>query len=120
MPQHKPRHQLQAYLGVAVHVPYSMYYKPMDDLPYISSEQEGGLIIRAELIYELPYISIYMYKNFELKRGWAYNTYYTVRAKHIKLTNASRNRKRAGDDSDGPPDFKKGTDIADHCDTCFG
>ncbi len=28
-----------------------MYYKPMGDLPYISSEQ-GGLIIRIELIYE--------------------------------------------------------------------
>ncbi len=51
------------------------YYKPMGDLPYISSEQEGGLIIRTKLIYELPYISVlYLYKNFELKRGWAYNT----------------------------------------------
>ncbi len=26
-----------------------------------------------------PYINVlYLYKNFELKRGWAYNTYYTV------------------------------------------
>ncbi len=32
-------------------VPYSTYYKPMGNLPYISSEQ-GGLIIRTELIYE--------------------------------------------------------------------
>ncbi len=28
-----------------------MYYKPMGDLAYIGSEQ-GGLIIRSELIYE--------------------------------------------------------------------
>ncbi len=27
----------------------------MGDLPYISSEQGGGLIIGTELIYELPY-----------------------------------------------------------------
>ncbi len=32
-------------------VPYSAYYKPMGDLPYISSEQ-GVLIIRTKLIYE--------------------------------------------------------------------
>ncbi len=38
-----------------VHVPHSTYYKPMGDLPYISSEQ-GGLIIHTELKYELPYI----------------------------------------------------------------
>ncbi len=37
-----------------VSLPYSMYYKPMGDLPYISSEQ-GGFIIRTELIYELSY-----------------------------------------------------------------
>ncbi len=50
----------------------------MGNLPYISSEQ-GVLIIRTELIYELPYISVlYLYENLELKRGWAYNTYYTV------------------------------------------
>ncbi len=53
-------------------VPYSMYYKPMGDLPYISSEQWGGLIIHTEFIYEYT-----IYKrpipNFELKRGWAYN-----------------------------------------------
>ncbi len=30
---------------------YSTYYKPMGDLPYISSEQ-GGLIIHTELLYE--------------------------------------------------------------------
>ncbi len=35
-------------------IPYSTYYKPMGDLPYISSEQ-GGLIIHTELIYELPH-----------------------------------------------------------------
>ncbi len=35
-------------------VPYTTYYKPMGDLPYINSEQGGGLIIRTELIYELP------------------------------------------------------------------
>ncbi len=49
--------------------PYSMYYKPMGDLHYISAEP-GGLIIRTELIYELPYTSVlYRYNNFELKRG---------------------------------------------------
>ncbi len=54
----------------------------MGDLPYISSERWGGLIIRIELIYE--YHVLYLYNNFELKRGWAYNTscayntYYTV------------------------------------------
>ncbi len=43
----------------------------MRDLPYISSEQGGGLIIRTELIYEFTIcISVvYLYKNFELKRG---------------------------------------------------
>ncbi len=52
----------------------------MGVLPCISSEQ-GGLIIHTELIYEYH---IYLYKNFELKRGWAYNTswayntYYTI------------------------------------------
>ncbi len=30
---------------------HSMYYKPMGDLPYISSEQGGGLIIRTELYH---------------------------------------------------------------------
>ncbi len=55
-----------------------MYYKPMGDLHYISSEQ-GGLIIRTEFIYELPYISVLgLYKNFELKRGWAYNTPWAI------------------------------------------
>ncbi len=29
----------------------TLYYKPMGDLPYISSEQAGRLIIRTELIY---------------------------------------------------------------------
>ncbi len=32
-----------------LHVPYSTYYKPMGDLPYISSEQEGGLIMRITI-----------------------------------------------------------------------
>ncbi len=51
-------------------IPYSMYFKPMGDLPYISSEQ-GGIIVRTELIYKYTiYISVlYLYKNFELKRG---------------------------------------------------
>ncbi len=51
----------------------------MGDLPYISSVQ-GGLVIRSELIYEytiykrpIP-IHVHVYMNFELKRGWAYNT----------------------------------------------
>ncbi len=48
---------------------YCTYYKPMGDLPYISSEQGDGQIT----IYK----HLYLYKNFELKRGWAYNTYYT-------------------------------------------
>ncbi len=34
-------------------IPYSMYYKPMGDLPYISSEQEGGLIIHQGLIMRI-------------------------------------------------------------------
>ncbi len=38
----------------------------MGDLPYISSEQ-GGLIIRTELIYD--YHVLYLYNNFKLKRG---------------------------------------------------
>ncbi len=46
---------------------YSMYYKPMGDLPYISSE--WGWAYNTSGAY-LPYISIlYLYKNFELKRG---------------------------------------------------
>ncbi len=54
-------------------LPYSTYYKPMGDLPYISSEQGGGLIICSWLIYELLYVSVvYLYKT--LRRGWAYNT----------------------------------------------
>ncbi len=42
-------------MGLYCVVQYSTYYKlkPMGDLPYISSEQ-GELIIRTELIYELP------------------------------------------------------------------
>ncbi len=40
-----------------VHTPYGTYYKHMGDLPYISCEQVG-LIIRTELIYELPSISV--------------------------------------------------------------
>ncbi len=40
----------------------------MGDLPYISSEQ-SRLIIRTELIYESPHISLlYLYKNFKLKQ----------------------------------------------------
>ncbi len=39
----------------------------MGDLPYISSEL-GGLIIRTELIYEYTSV-LYLYKNFDLKRG---------------------------------------------------
>ncbi len=51
-------------------LPYSTYYKPMGDLPYISSEQEGGLIIHKGLIMRTNIISVlYLYKNFELKRG---------------------------------------------------
>ncbi len=46
----------------------------MGDLPYISSEQGGGLIMRITIYnFSVPYL----YKNFELKRGWAYNMYYT-------------------------------------------
>ncbi len=35
------------------HVPYSTYYKPMGDLPYISSEQGGGLIMRITIYKRL-------------------------------------------------------------------
>ncbi len=31
-------------------VPYSTYYKPMGDLPYISAQQVGGLILHHGLI----------------------------------------------------------------------
>ncbi len=56
-------------LHIHIHIPYSTYYKPVGDLPYISSEQGwGGLIIRTELIYEYT-IVLYLFKNFELKRG---------------------------------------------------
>ncbi len=51
-----------------LYVPYSTYCKPMGDLPFISSEQGGGLIIRMVSLY--TYISVlYLFKNFELKRG---------------------------------------------------
>ncbi len=47
----------QTLLPDRFHSPYVLltvttYYKPMGDLPYISSEQRGGLIIHTELIYE--------------------------------------------------------------------
>ncbi len=77
--------------------PYSTYYKPMGDLPYISSEQ-GGLIIRTELIYVYTlYISV-LYKNFELKRGWAYNTSwayntYIIRCNTVVLTELFKSMK---------------------------
>ncbi len=35
------------------HILYSTYYKPMGDLPYISSEQGGGLIIHHGLIIRI-------------------------------------------------------------------
>ncbi len=44
----------------------------------------GGLIIHHGLIMQITISVLYLYKNFELKRGWAYNTswaynmYYTV------------------------------------------
>ncbi len=38
-----------------------MYYKPMRDLPYISSEQGGGLIIRTKLIYKYSISVLYLY-----------------------------------------------------------
>ncbi len=53
---------------------YSTYYEPMGNL-LTSALNRVGLSI------------LYLYKNFELKRGWAYNTswayntYYTVAAK---------------------------------------
>ncbi len=55
-------------LGTATleHQPYSTYYKPMGDLPYISSEQ-GGWAYNTSWAYNANYQSVY--KNFELKRG---------------------------------------------------
>ncbi len=47
-------------LYCAFDVPYSTYYKPTGDLPYVSSEQ-GGLIIRTELIYEYTIYASYTY-----------------------------------------------------------
>ncbi len=56
----------------------STYHKPMGDL-LTSALNRGVGYNTYKLIYELPYISVlYLYKNIELKRGWAYNTYYTV------------------------------------------
>ncbi len=57
----------------------------MGDLPYISSEQ-GGLIIRTELIYEYTiYKRPIRIQELRAEEGgwayntsWAYNTYYTV------------------------------------------
>ncbi len=46
-----------------------MYYKPMGDLPYISSEQGAGLIIHHGLIMRITMYKRLLYKNFELKRG---------------------------------------------------
>ncbi len=43
----------------------------MGDLPYISSEQGVGLYVLS-LYTNIPYIHVsvlYLYKNFELKRG---------------------------------------------------
>ncbi len=37
-------------LPEALALPYNTYYKPMGDLPYISSEQGSGLIIHHGLI----------------------------------------------------------------------
>ncbi len=75
---------ISSWARLASSIPYSMYYKPMDDLPYISSEQ-GGLIVHTELIYEYSkLLHVYLYKNFELRTGWAcitswaYNMYYTI------------------------------------------
>ncbi len=36
-----------------IYIPYITYYKPMGDLPYISSEQGGGLIIHQGLIMQI-------------------------------------------------------------------
>ncbi len=41
----------------------------MGDLPYISSDQGGGLIIHHGLIMQITTRVLYLYKNFELKRG---------------------------------------------------
>ncbi len=43
--------EIRDFLLVAV--PHSTYYKPMGDLPYISSEQGGGLIIFHGLIMRI-------------------------------------------------------------------
>ncbi len=39
--------------GLILHVLYSTYYKPMGDLPYISSEQGDGLIIHHGLMMRI-------------------------------------------------------------------
>ncbi len=44
---------------IAVH---RTYYKPMGDLPYISSEEGGGLIIHHELIMRIISF-LYLYMN---------------------------------------------------------
>ncbi len=53
-----------------IYIPYTTYYKPMGNLPYISSEQGGGLIIHIGLYTNNLIISVlYLYQNFELKVG---------------------------------------------------
>ncbi len=58
-------------LQVQVHMllPYSTYCKPMGDLPYISSEQGGWLIIHHGLIMRITIYKRPIPKNFELRRG---------------------------------------------------
>ncbi len=71
------------YLCVSNEIIYhnSMYYKPMGDLLTCISSEQGGLIIRTEFIYELPYYISILYQ----RVGWAYNTYYTVYTTYMKL-----------------------------------
>ncbi len=62
-----------------------MYYKPMSDLPYISSEQVDGLIIHTELIIYTKIKRPIPIQELRAEEGgwayntsWAYNMYYTV------------------------------------------
>ncbi len=58
----------------------------MGDLPYSSSEQGGGLIIRSELIYEYTAYVSYTYADFELKKGVRGLIIRTIRYKDAYLT----------------------------------
>ncbi len=83
---------MEDYDGICCHSLLKINYrivsncKPMGDLPYISSEQGVGLGLQCVVGLYTNFSVLYLYKNFELKRGGgliivhqrAYNKCYTV------------------------------------------